>query len=617
MRIGDGMGPGPLLLLALGCLGACSGEEPFLSLDVRTDLSDLDSCSGGRFLDDCAPTGGCGLDAYSPLPDSDLSRLVFVNGACPSDSPDGSLWRPFPTVQRALDVVKPGRDMVWIAEGDYDGPVSVPSSTHVTGAGRDRTRIHAKDGKYALGLMNASDSSVQSLAALGGSEGAMLVMDSDAVSLSGLRLTSVPTDTNLQCPAPHASSGQGSAPCRMGLVVYHAQEVHLDDLLVEGNIGHGVQFTGSGGSMTACVVRNDSASSWAVALALFDASTVTVGPDTASQEDAGVLGKGGCVFEGPYGLGILVQDSTLTARATLVEGFDEGGIVALSDPEAGTASVNAEHCLIQDVGRTGFFADNANATLDSIEVESVRDIAGQKDSAHCLVVTGNRGPSSLALLNSRVQQCSGVGVLLDQEVSGEIRQNQVSDAGKGGIWLQGHVQGVLAGNNVRNVQVVGIGVMAFQPCASLECQSDPVGFMEPVVDLEDNWVQGTRMGFLFDYHRNEEVEMGDAMVTKLYGEGGQLTLKGNRFLESDRAGLILDGVTAAQLYLGSNVAAGNAVAGLVLQGGSESMTDAKLSFDFNADSPLPNGVDCPSDVTLMISSFIDICMPPECTDVPR
>jgi hypothetical protein len=130
-----------------------------------------------RLRDRCAQIAALLVALSAPgLPASASAATLFVSATGGSDKNAGSESAPFRTIQRALDALTPGDDVV-IDSGVYR---ETPHLKRLRATAENRTEIRAATGAVV---------SIEALKAPGRPKAAFLIEESDYVTLTGIRIS--------------------------------------------------------------------------------------------------------------------------------------------------------------------------------------------------------------------------------------------------------------------------------------------------------------------------------------------------------------------------------------------------------------------------------------------
>ena len=529
----------------------------------------------------------CGLANYATtLPEG---PAVFVNNACTSTSPDGSLEKPFATISEALES---GLSLVAVAQGTYEENLTIGSNTHLVGAGADRTTIAPAGGETAILVEAASHVTLEGLGVQGSSHTGIRIQDSSDVAL--LALSSNGHNTAQECGG-------------YGIFVVGSQDVDIKSCSVEWNDSVGIAVHSSTARMQACKVNNNGLGPESSGIAIVHGSAVEIGGLVDFQDGDDFVPA--CQVHSNTGAGIYVEASTATIIGNSVELNEHGGIALADCPGGSEISLVQDNNVKSNVS-FGISVFGGAAQITENDVQLVTNCTGETQCfGHCVAVQAGKSPAAeVSITGNTVEGCESAGILVHGDSEVTITSNIVAGAELGGIWIQDGANALdVSGNLMQGNSLAGLMLVS-----------------NASADVHNNQVDTTGWGQHYDFYvTGEMVDMADGIVLSRLHTSNGITLADNQVLSSARAGIIFDDIAASQVTVGDgNTVAGNGEAGVALQGGAQDVLDAKALADkieFTAEGAGPNGGagDIVEGSTFSLASFMEpstvgLCTPPDC-----
>ena len=539
----------PFFVIELGCGGGGgNGEAP------------------GPY--ECSDQPLCGADRYSgDRPDD----AIHVNACCPIDDPDGSLEKPYATINAALDAAQPG-DTVAVAAGTYD-PVEISKRVSLLGAGADRCALVPSSGDAAAMEITGVQQVAVSGLMLSGSVDALASPCSPPACMDRQALT-IPAGVGLVVSGAddvsisnvvvrefeHVGDWTG-----IGILVTESTGVSLQDIVVSANAKAGIVYSGSTGEITGAWLHHNGSGAAAAAIAIVDDSAVMVGSAAIPLESAGSFAAGGCLVEDNDAIGVFVRESSISFYGSKVRGNLHGGAAFDTAAPDNAASVI----------RNNFFEDNASFGISLVnhtaDVISNR-FAGTTDCdgdcvGHCVNVAGDDPTDwpQIAIEDNLISDCAGAGIILDGQVIATVDGNFIDNALRwGGIWVQGGVDVVsLTSNTIVAAALVGIAVTT-----------------DSRAQIINNTVNDTWEESFYHYATDSHIDMADGIVVSQVTYTAGVLLEANTISNSGRAGIIIDAASTEQVVFASepelrNKVSGSGEAEIVLQNGAEPIAEAQ------------------------------------------
>lgn len=240
-----------------------------------------------------------------------MAETIFVDADATDGSPDGTSWeKAFPTIQAALAVAG-GADEVWVAEGTYDGPVTVPNAVHLVG-GFGGFEIDRSERDFAV-FRTVID---------GNASGPCVIAGTNS-SIDGFVVTNGDT----------GPTGNGS-----GVQVVNKTNVQVRNTVFAGNAGGfgAAAYAGLGSmSLTNCVFVGNESSYGPVVYGLFA---------DVSMENCSAFGNTTTELAG----GVHMASSSLTAVNCIF--WQNGGVdVMLTSIRPGVDAGLLTNCLVREL----------------------------------------------------------------------------------------------------------------------------------------------------------------------------------------------------------------------------------------------------------------------------
>ncbi len=557
---------------------ACGGE-------LQSTGQDVSGADGAGWS--CGQPEPCELSSYAKeLP---AAGVVYVNSCCAAvGNPDGSLKHPFADIGSAVAAAKPG-DTIAVAAGVYEESVKVDKSISLLGAGRERSLLHSTDANPTVLLDKVEGISVSGLSLTGAGGVGLTVQKSKDVSLSGLSVSGY----------QEGASGQVG----VGLLVFGTTGVTGVGLHVWGNRAYGIYFSGSSGFVSGSRIHENGIGCESAGIGLANGSTLTLGmkESPADYAQAGVLDAGGSLLEDNNGVGLYAEESVVTANGVEFSGNLCGGmLLSCSSPQPGATTLAGSilrGLMERGVEVRGCSLEIANSLFEDIEAQP------GGFPGHCLLAVQDAVEgTSVVVMDSQFKGCAGAGILLEGPVKAEISDNQLSELGSAGIWAQcGAKVAQVARNAVDGAGAAGIAV------------TDGSSAL-----VTGNSVNLTHWDSIVDFDDSKVVEVADGLLVSEIELAGAILLEGNEVLGSERVGIIIDQADETSVTFGAgNKVAGNAMAGISLQNGAESIAvaaDLAGSVQFEVEGAGPNGGEGDLVTGKAFEIVTKMCIPPECKE---
>lgn len=346
----------------------------------------------------CRPVAVCKEGRYGDAPAT--PGTIFVDAASTATTPDGSLERPWPTIQRALDAARIGSTIA-IASGKYPEAIRVRKKLTIHGACTTSVEIGGATGAFATVDVAASGAELRGVAVTGSGFGVVVTNAIDVV-LERLWVH----DTKVG-GVYVANGGPGASAI-------------LRDSLVERATGAGAT-AGSGGLVVErSVVRDTRADTrrdfgYGVRAERFGP------PDSLSETPANLVVRRSVIERNKTG-GAIALGSALSLEGSVVrdvatrpkDGLAGEGIIGLTHGMAPTVSVVQSY--VSATHTAGIVAYGGELTIDRTTVTDVgANAAGDLGFgilARPAAPGGPQPPAHLSLNASRVAKVRVVGVLV-------------------------------------------------------------------------------------------------------------------------------------------------------------------------------------------------------------
>lgn len=559
---------------------------------------------------ECGETAMCGAARYA---DDRPQGALHVNACCPVDGPDGSLEKPYATIEAAVDAAEPG-DTIAVAAGTYDA-ASIEVSVTLLGAGPERAAIVATGGApAALGFDGVQGISVSGLM-LSGSIDALsspctppACTDLSALSIPtgiGLLLENAQdvTVSNLVAQG-FEDAGVGTG---VGIQVVGSTGVILDQVEASSNGRSGIVFSGSAGEITGSHVHHNGSGQNFVALKIIAGSTVVIGSTDIPLEAAGAFSEGGCVVEDNDATGVYVNGSDVILAGSMLRANLWGGAVFVdASPTAQGSGILS--CHFEGNAYYGLLLEGFGAEVTSNRFGGNTDCDGTCIGP-CVAIAGGEAAlrPAVTVTGNLISQCTGNGILMDGAVDVMVEDNVIDNVQRwGGVWAQGGVDVSLSSNTIDAAALVGIAVM-------MDSEGVIVGNL-----VTDTWEES-----YYDFDTNSFIDMADGIVISKVGAAAVVHLEANEVSSSGRAGIIIDDASTDQVVFAAepelqNSVTGSGVAAVVLQNGAETIAEAQHLVDVVGG--LSGSADIITDQAFSIVPSLPTgglsspCFPPACTD---